>query len=106
MPQITVSKSVLKRMKVMLSEDLKDILRKMEAGCAIWCNGFSNYLSDSTLPDGEYPTWLQTCQTVSARNICTLESAGMIEKVEHEDYVKYILAYDPKERSIDDGFKD
>lgn len=74
----------LKLAKVMESPVLREILRKMESGAVIRSCQFWNELVDVA--------GRSNC-AVRIRQVRTLESAGLIEAQEFDDYIEYRLTY-------------
>jgi len=87
------------RAKVLLSDDLKEILKRMEAGAVI---------RESTIT-GPYKVGPRLVDEIniinrgiSIRLVRTLVNAGLILPTEFDDYIEYRLTYDPKITSIKD----
>jgi len=84
------------RAKVLLSDDLKEILTQLEEGLFFVSTGISNVFVGEIKPDA------QIIMRVTARNIRTLKKAGLVKMVKNEFYSEWVLAYDPKITSIKD----
>ena len=74
----------LKLAKVMESPALKELLKRMEEGFVVRSNHFWHELVT------EYG---MSTKAISIRQIRTLESAGLIEAQEFDDYIEYRITY-------------
>ena len=90
------SKEQMARAKVLLSDDLKEILTQLENGLFLVSAGISNVFVGEIKPDA------QIIMRVTTRNIRTLKKAGLVKMVKNEFYSEWVLAYDPKITSIKD----
>lgn len=99
---INPTNSVLAKAKVLRSPELIKILQGLENGEMLGSfhsgNGFAK---TDEIEQISYIT-----EHVSIRNIRTLEKAELIQRVEYDGYIQWVLRYDPKKESIMDLIND
>lgn len=100
MPNITISKSLMSRLKIMYHEDMKNIVIAMEEGATLRLNKVPNGFSAGYLvKDGVI------IEKVRTKITNQLIRSEILRKEEYDNYTEYTIKYNPREMSINDFSK-